>query len=89
VAETRDAAFVGQAFARDRTRTADVEELDATTVREAERHVDRLGGDADAATDATARAYEVRGLGPAGGRNSPSSASPSRARTRVRRGNCR
>jgi len=65
VAETRDAAFVGQAFARDRTRTADVEELEATTVREAERHVDRLGGDADAATDATARAYEVRGLGPA------------------------
>ena len=62
VAETRDAALVGHAFARDRTRTDAVEELDVTTVGEAERHVERLGGDAEAAADATARAYEVRGL---------------------------
>ncbi|WP_232702019.1 dihydropteroate synthase [Halobacterium wangiae] len=62
VAETRDAALVGQAFARDRTRSDAVEELDATTVREAERHVERLGGDADVATDAAARAYVVHGL---------------------------
>jgi len=49
VAETRDAALVGAEFARDRVRSDDgpsdiaVEELDVTTVREAERHLDRLG----------------------------------------------
>ncbi|MFC3476529.1 dihydropteroate synthase [Halobacterium litoreum] len=62
VAETRDAALVGHRFSRDRTRTDAVEELDVTTVREAERHVARLDGDADAAADAVARAFEVRGL---------------------------
>ncbi|MFB6072797.1 MAG: dihydropteroate synthase [Halobacterium sp.] len=62
VAETRDAALVGHRFARDRVRDADVEELDVTTVREAERHVDRLGADPEVAASAVARAFEVRGL---------------------------
>ncbi|GGM76628.1 dihydropteroate synthase [Halarchaeum rubridurum] len=60
VAETRDAALVGHTFARERHRDRAVEELDVTTAREAERHVARLGGDVAAATDAVARAYEVR-----------------------------
>lgn len=60
VAETRDAALVGHAFARERHRDRAVEELDVTTVREAERHIDRLGGDNAAAPDAVAHAYEVR-----------------------------
>ncbi|MFB6233182.1 MAG: dihydropteroate synthase [Haloarculaceae archaeon] len=42
VAETRDAALVGEAFARERVRDDDagVEELDVTSVREARRHLD-------------------------------------------------
>jgi dihydropteroate synthase len=47
VAETRDAALIGQEFSRPRLReTVDgisVEELDITTSREASRHLDRLG----------------------------------------------
>ncbi|MGQ3329437.1 MULTISPECIES: dihydropteroate synthase [Halorubrum] len=68
VAETRDAALVGAEFARDRVRpTADsgavtLEELDVTTVREAERHLDRLGADRGVAGDAVVRTYELRGL---------------------------
>jgi len=72
VAETRDAALVGYEFRRDRLREGSVEELDVTTVREAQRHVDRLApagetAGADrleqaAAGHATARAYEVAGL---------------------------
>ncbi len=63
VAETRDAALVGYEFRRDRHDDGRVEELDVTTVQEAERHVSRLDGDLDAAADAAARAYEVHGLG--------------------------
>jgi dihydropteroate synthase len=72
VAETADAATIGKAFARDRVRRAGgadavgVEELDVTTVGEAERHVDRLGGDPDAARSAVARAFELSGLSAAG-----------------------
>ncbi|MCG1003123.1 MULTISPECIES: dihydropteroate synthase [Halobacterium] len=62
VAETRDAALVGDEFRRDRYDAARVEELDVTTVAEAERHVARFDGDFDAADDAVARAYEVQGL---------------------------
>ena len=74
VAETRDAALVGAEFARDRHRSAAdsdavaVEELDVTTVREAERHLDRIGapgaaqGDRNAAGAAVVRTYELSGL---------------------------
>ncbi|MCD2204338.1 dihydropteroate synthase [Halobacterium sp. KA-6] len=62
VAETRDAALIGYEFRRDRYEAERVEELDVTTVAEAERHVTRLDGDLDAAGDAAARAYEVHGL---------------------------
>ncbi|MFW6000076.1 MAG: dihydropteroate synthase [Halorubrum sp.] len=77
VAETRDAALVGAEFARDRHRSdrgggaVAVEELDVTTVREAERHLDRIGAaEAPAGTDderaaagnAVVRTYELSGL---------------------------
>jgi dihydropteroate synthase len=68
VAETRDAALVGAEFARDRVRTGRdagdvaVEELDVTTAREAERHLDRLGAGPDVAGDAAAYTYELSGL---------------------------
>jgi dihydropteroate synthase len=66
VRETRDAALVGYEFRRDRASEAAIEELDVTTVREAERHVTQLTGDdatdETAPADAVARAYEVRGL---------------------------
>ncbi len=39
VAETRDAAIIGNEFARQRVRDETVEELDVTTVREATRHL--------------------------------------------------
>ena len=70
VAETRDAALIGAEFARDRTRAsagADrgevaVEELDVTTVREAERHLARLGADRTVAESAVVRTYELTGV---------------------------
>ena len=71
VAETRDAALIGKEFARGRLRhpgDVAVEELDVTTPREAERHLERLGdaGAADdvAAASATAvvRVFELDGL---------------------------
>jgi len=68
VAETRDAALVGAEFARDRVRSGRdagdvaVEELDVTTAREAERHLDRLGADRDAARAAVVRTYELTAL---------------------------
>jgi len=64
VAETVDAATIGDAFTRERTRTtADgvtVTELDVTTAGEFARHADRLGVDGDPAT-AVSRVYEVSG----------------------------
>ncbi|ELZ35520.1 dihydropteroate synthase [Halorubrum tebenquichense DSM 14210] len=74
VAETRDAALVGAEFARNRysDRGSDgvaAEELDVTTVREAERHLDRIGaadaaqGDRGVADSAVVRTYELSGLG--------------------------
>jgi dihydropteroate synthase len=67
VAETRDAAIVGDAFARDRLRTSGddgvtVDELDVTTARELERHLDRVGGEKSAARRGTVRVFELGGL---------------------------
>jgi dihydropteroate synthase len=80
VAETRDAALVGETFARDRTaETVDgvrIEELDVTGVAEAGRHIDRVrsgppdpeertdGPDGVDATAAVSRVYTLSGLGP-------------------------
>ncbi len=64
VAETRDAALVGHAFTRDRTRRRDapaVEELDVTTRAEVRRHLDRSALDGDAGLG-VARAFAVDGL---------------------------
>jgi len=69
VAETRDAALIGDAFTRDRVRTTDgdvtVEELDVTTDRELRRHLDRLDADETAARRGTVRVFELGGLAPA------------------------
>jgi dihydropteroate synthase len=64
VAETRDAAIVGDAFAADRLRDASVgvEELDVTTPREVGRHLDRLGAAGDHADRAVVRTFELSGL---------------------------
>ncbi|WP_254543957.1 dihydropteroate synthase [Halomarina pelagica] len=66
VAATRDAALVGEAFARERVRVRDgavgVEELDVTTPGEAARHLDRVGADPDRGDDAVTRTFEVTGL---------------------------
>ena len=70
VAETRDAALVGDTFTRDRTtetvEDVQVEELDVTAVGEARRHLERVS-DAPAATDedaaaAVSRVYSLSGL---------------------------
>jgi dihydropteroate synthase len=47
VAETRDAALVGHEFTRNRSRTAEFEELDVTTDREFARHLDRISVEED------------------------------------------
>lgn len=69
VAETRDAALIGEEFARDRTRrdgAVGVEELDVTTVREADRRLDRLGASRETSREvadaAVVRTYELSGL---------------------------
>jgi dihydropteroate synthase len=65
VAETRDAAIVGDAFTPARAATdspVDVDRLDVRTVAEARRHAERIGADAAFAADAVAAVYEVRGL---------------------------
>ena len=67
VAETRDAALIGAEFARGRVRRrgdVGVEELDVTTVGDARRHVERLGGDPAVATEAVTRVFEFDGLDP-------------------------
>ena len=68
VAETRDAALIGAEFSRDRLReTIDgvaVEELDITTQREAERHLDRYDAADAAADDSVIRTFELAGLDP-------------------------
>jgi dihydropteroate synthase len=71
VAETRDAALIGDRFARDRFRQlpgtggVGIEELDVTTVAEAQRHVRRVTGDTVETPDegaAVARSYLLTGL---------------------------
>ncbi|GAB6862074.1 dihydropteroate synthase [Haloplanus litoreus] len=68
VAETRDAALVGDAFARDRLRESDgdvtVEQLDVTTTREMGRHLDGVGGDRSAVSRGVTRVFELAGLSP-------------------------
>jgi dihydropteroate synthase len=64
VAETRDAAIIGDAFAADRLRdgSVGVEELDVTTPREVGRHLDRLGASSDHADRAVVQTFELTGL---------------------------
>jgi len=64
VAETMDAAKIGDAFARDRLRDDElgVEELDVTSAREAARHLDRLGADPEAADETATRVFELSDL---------------------------
>jgi dihydropteroate synthase len=66
VAETRDAALVGDAFTRDRLRTTGddvtVEELDVTSADEVGRYLDRLGDDGQAALRASIHVFELAGL---------------------------
>jgi dihydropteroate synthase len=66
VAETRDAAIVGDEFARDRTRTTvdgiAVEELDVTTAGEARRHLEGVDADPDHSANAVALATTLSGL---------------------------
>ncbi|WP_430505488.1 dihydropteroate synthase [Haloparvum sp. PAK95] len=65
VRETRDAALIGEEFARDRARRSDdvaVEELDVTTPREVDRHLDRLDADPTVADEAILRTFELSGL---------------------------
>ena len=67
VAETRDAALIGTEFSRDRLRetTEDVaiEELDITTQRAADRHLDRYDTTGEAAAESVTRTFELTGLG--------------------------
>ena len=65
VAETRDAALIGEAFARERASRdgpVAVDQLDVTTVREAERHLDRLDAAREVADAAVVHTYELSGL---------------------------
>jgi len=66
VAETRDAAMIGDRFAPETASTSvggvTVAELDVRTTDEARRHLDRIGGDEGRATAVGARAFEVEGL---------------------------
>jgi len=63
VAETVDAARIGDRFTPDRTRdeTVGVEELDVRTAGEARRHLDRIDADADPETTVT-RVFEFTDL---------------------------
>ena len=67
VAETRDAAIVGDAFTKERVRddAVGVEELDVTTTAELKRHVDRVDGQADPGRGVS-RAFLLQGVSPAG-----------------------
>ncbi|WP_411966714.1 dihydropteroate synthase [Haloferax sp. YSSS75] len=65
VRETRDAALIGHEFKRRRVREpgdVSVEELDVTTPREAERHLDRIGASTDIAAESVTRVFELEGL---------------------------
>jgi dihydropteroate synthase len=62
VAETRDAALVGDAFTAERFAGGRVEELDATTADELARHVERVGGDPESVGSGVATAVLLRDL---------------------------
>jgi dihydropteroate synthase len=66
VAETRDAALIGETFTRDRVRDGaiGVEELDITTVAEADRHCERVGVTTETAMQSVTRVFELAGLSP-------------------------
>ncbi|MFB6135352.1 MAG: dihydropteroate synthase [Halobacteriaceae archaeon] len=64
VAETRDAALVGDAFAPERVRTPEVEQLDVTRAGEARRHLEHVGGNPARASECAACAFDVRTLPP-------------------------
>lgn len=59
VAETRDAAFIGDRFARSRVRTSRVEELDITTPQEAQRYLERFGSNGEESKGVVTRIFEV------------------------------
>ena len=64
VAETRDAAIVGDAFTRDRLRdaTVGVEELDVTTAADLERHLAAVGAADVEPAAGVCRAFRLTGL---------------------------
>ena len=64
VAETRDAAIIGDAFTPERTKDTGVgvEQLDVRTVGDAERHLERIGGLAGEGEHAVTHVFEVTGL---------------------------
>jgi dihydropteroate synthase len=64
VAETKDAAIIGDAFTRDRARdeSLGLTELDVPSSAAARRHLERIGAEADLANMAVIRTYEIRGL---------------------------
>ena len=64
VAETRDAARIGDAFTPERVRddAVGVEQLDIRTVGDARRHLERIEADASVSEDAITHVFEVRGL---------------------------
>jgi len=64
VRATCDAARIGRAFARGRKRNRTVEELEVTSVPEAERQLERLTGDSVAASGMVAAMYRLNGLDP-------------------------
>ena len=66
VAETRDAALVGDAFTPERLADDElgVEQLDVRTVGDASRHLERIGGETAAADQTVTDVYEIRGLAP-------------------------
>jgi len=66
VAETRDAALIGDAFTPDRARTLageiTIEQLDVGTAGDAGRHLDRVGDEQSDPAAAVSRVFELSGL---------------------------
>jgi dihydropteroate synthase len=67
VSETRDAALIGKEFSRDRLRETigdvAIEELDITTQRAANRHLEPYDTANEAAAESVTRTFELTGLG--------------------------
>ena len=62
VAETRDAALIGDAFTPERATVEGVSELDVAGADELRRHIVAVGGDRRRAPEGVARAFRVEGL---------------------------